>query len=257
MRNFTKILLTAFVLSFAFQTPVLFFHVAASTSSTNYPLALHFSIKLDAATNEWSVNVANVGSKTLFVIFSISPTPILPAWTAENHTTLSPRTNTAVLMRCYDPFQKMPCTLKNNKIYSLVYDAWTSDSSYSFSLSAGVSATNHMFVFNTFPFMALKFTTSIHPSLWNVTVTNVGTSTGKFQAFLGYFGPNNPNWYQVGTPVHTLKSGEGFQVMNKAYSPRTNAGSAATIDVHAFYSGMNGVFGWSATLDVEETLTVK
>src|SRR5438552_3617556 len=128
LTNFKRILLIAFVLSFALQSPVLFFHVAASSSSDNYPLALHFSIKLDAATNHWSVNVANVGSKTLFVIFSISPTPILPAWTAENHTTLFPGTNVAMAMRCYDPFQNAPCTLQKNKVYSLVYDAWTPDS---------------------------------------------------------------------------------------------------------------------------------
>jgi|SRR5579872_1879149 len=257
MRNFTRILLTTFVLSFAFQTPVLFFHVTAGTSTNNYPLALHFSIRLDAATNEWWVNVDNVGSESLFVIFSLSPTPILPKWTAGNHTTLSPGTNTALSMHCYDPFQKVSCALQKNKIYSLVYTAWTPDSSYSFSLSANVSATNHVYVFNTFPFMALKFTASIHPGTWNVSVTNVGTSIGKFQAFLGYYGANNPNWYQVGTPVHSLKSGEGLQVMNKVYAPRTITGSAAMVDVHAYYSGMNGICGWSATLDVDKTVTVK
>jgi hypothetical protein len=105
--------------------------------------------------------------------------------------------------------------------------------------------------------MTVKFIASIHPGMWNVSVTNIGTSTGKFQAFMGYYGFNNPNWYQVGTLVHSLKSGEGFQVMNKAYAPRTNAGSAATTDIHAFYSGVNGILRWSATLDVEKTVTVK
>jgi hypothetical protein len=239
------------------QTPVFLFPVAATSSNNNYPLALHFSIKLDAATNRWSVNVANVGSKTLFVIFSISPTPILPAWTAENHTTLFSGTNAALTMQCYDPFHKAPCTLQKGKVYSLVYDAWTPDSSYSFSLSTNVSATNRLFSFNTFPFMAVKFTASIYPGRWNVSVTNMGNKAGKFQAFMGYYAPNSPNWHQVGTSMQSLKTGEAFQVMNKAFAPRPQTGSAVTIYVHSYYSGVNGSCWWSATLDVEKIVTVK
>jgi hypothetical protein len=256
LQKFRRALLVALIVSVALQTPVFLFPVAA-TSGNNYPLALHFSIKLDAATNQWSVKVANVGSRSLFVIFSISPTPISPAWTAENHTTLSPGSNSALAMRCYDPFQKTPCTLQKNKVYSLIYDAWTPDSSYSLSLSANVSATNHEFVFNTFPYMAVKFTASIYPGKWNVSVTNMGTMAGRFQASMGYYGANSPDWYQVGTPMHGLESGGEFQVMNMAYSPRTQTGSAVAVDIHSFYSGINGTCRWSATLDVEKLTTVK
>jgi hypothetical protein len=249
-----RILLIALVLSFAFQSPVLYHQVAAGST---YPLALHFSIKIDATTNRWSVNVTNVGSTALFVIFSISPSPIIPAWTAENHTTLSPGKNTMMAMRCYDPFQNKPCSLVKNKIYSLVYDVWTPNSMYSFSLVANVSASNHRYVLNTYPFMALKFSTSLHSGTWNVSVTNLGTEEGKFQASMGYYGPNSPAWFQVGTPMHDLKSGGGYYVTNKAFTPRMSPGSGATVDVTGQFSGINGTCGWSATLDVEKLVTVK
>lgn len=254
MGKLRRILLFVVLLSFVLQSP---FTSKVAASSAEYPLALHFSIKLDAVTNRWSVNVTNVGSKPLFVIFSISPAPTLPAWTAENHTTLSPGSDALMAMRCNDPFQKVPCYLEKNKVYSLVYDAWTPNSMYSFSLAANVSASNRAYVFDTYPLMALKFSTSVYPGTWNVTVANVGTIKGKFQASMGYYGENNPAWFQMGSAMHNLNSGGRYSIMNKAFAPKIGPGWGATVDVVGYYSGRNGTCGWSATLDVEKLVTVK
>jgi len=249
-----RILLLILAALFIVQTPVFFLSTTAS-STVNYPLALHFSVKLDVATNQWFINVTNMGKESLFVIFSLSPAT--SNWATENHTTLSPGANFMMATRCVDPTDHVLCKLTKSEQYTLVFDAYTSLSRDSLSFASHISANDRVYVFSTYPMIALNLATTVNSQKWNIFVSNAGTKEGTFQAFLSYTGSKYQNEYQLQTAFHGLGPGKSFQVVGMPLTPKSYDGAGAVVDAYGHYSGVSEGSNWSAVLDVEHLVTVK
>ncbi len=242
--------------SFVIQAPGLFFLSAgASATTVNYPLAVRFSSRLDPATNQWFVDITNVGTEKVFVIFSISPGSI-NSWTDTNQTTLAPGAHFTMATHCFDSHQNTLCTLTKGKQYNLVYDAWTSISRDSIDLSGIVSASNQLSTFDTYPYVLPKVQTVVTCKNWTATVSNAGTQAGTFQAYLSYTGTNYQNQYHMETSSRVLVSATSFQTV-KQIVHQTYSGAGAIVDVYGYYSHGTGLGSWSATLDLEKIISVK
>jgi hypothetical protein len=237
-------------------------------STTTYPIAFHFSLRIDPYNNHWYANVTNVGSRALaqfgVLLFNSSGYEITANSTAlAGIQSLKPYNGINFKTVCSDYYYSgAPCIFRSGESYGISVIAWIGSCScdHEIQISGKILANNQVYSLSTYPMIALSSNSKVTVTNWSQSITNLGTKTAKVSSeiYWSWTPCNNPGgcYGSKTTQLGRIGSGSSTHFTTGITKPhRASRGTEAEIYITASYIQV-GYRSWTAQLTISQNVII-